>query len=240
MVLQDLEKHRDVALEYITYFESTLLPSKTPDAPRGTRLARIEVIYCILYHIPSESSSHTIVQSCCTVFCWLCMTNRDALLLCANGPTMLPKRMSILPFTGVSCFATPVAPAGTHLVSFAVLQELWGYRHSSLQNYDRLKAWLQEGEHKLKFIKAHLACTLAALQGGQVGHTLHGHFTIVVFGCHNLSYDCLSRLVKASRFVLKLRPCIAHCDIRSFEHGTLQQRRNRYCFADCMLVVASA
>lgn len=69
----------------------------------------------------------------------------------------------------VESFAgTPVTPAGTHLVSFAVLQELWGYRHVSLQNYDRLKAWLQEGEHKLKFIKAHLACTLAALQGCQV------------------------------------------------------------------------
>ena len=66
LVLQDLEKHRDVALEYITYFESTLLPSKTSDAPRGTRLERIEVIYCILYHIPSKSSSHTVVQSCYT------------------------------------------------------------------------------------------------------------------------------------------------------------------------------
>ena len=55
-----------------------------------------------------------------------------------------------------------------HLVSFTVLQELWGYRFGSVQHYDRLKAWLHEGEHRLDFIKAHLACTLAALQGGQV------------------------------------------------------------------------
>ena len=116
-----------------------------------------------------------------------------------------------------SFFATPVEPAGTHLVSFAVLQELWGYRHGSLQNYDRLKAWLQEGEHKLKFIKAHLGCTLAALQGSQVWPPLLGHFIIMVFGSYNFSYDCLSRFVKASRFELQLRLCIACCDTNSFE-----------------------
>ncbi|KAL3131514.1 hypothetical protein ABBQ38_007819 [Trebouxia sp. C0009 RCD-2024] len=84
---QDLQKHRETALEYLKYFESTVLPSKTTDAPRGTRIQRVE--------------------------------------------------------------------------------ELWGYRFGSLQHYDRLKAWLHEGEDQLDYIKAHLARTLAAMQGCQ-------------------------------------------------------------------------
>ena len=44
LVLQDLEKHRETASEYLKYFESTVLPSKTTDAPRGTRVQRVEVL----------------------------------------------------------------------------------------------------------------------------------------------------------------------------------------------------
>ena len=43
-MLQDLEKHRETASEYLKYFESTVLPSKTTDAPRGTRVQRVEVL----------------------------------------------------------------------------------------------------------------------------------------------------------------------------------------------------
>ena len=63
----------------------------------------------------------------------------------------------------------------------SVLQELWGYRFGSLQHYDRLKAWLHEGEHRLDFIKAHLACTLAALQGCQVWHPEPLHSVLHAF-----------------------------------------------------------
>ena len=45
-MLQDVEKHREVALEYLKYFENTLLPSKTSDAPKGARLERVEVCCC--------------------------------------------------------------------------------------------------------------------------------------------------------------------------------------------------
>lgn len=85
---QDVEKHRETALEYLKYFESTVLPSEATEAPRGTRIQRVE--------------------------------------------------------------------------------ELWRYRYDSLQHYEKLKAWLDEGEQRLDFIKAHLARTLAAMQGCQV------------------------------------------------------------------------
>lgn len=49
-MLQDVEKHREVAVEYLKYFEDTLLPSKTSDAPKGTRLERVEVLHCIMYN----------------------------------------------------------------------------------------------------------------------------------------------------------------------------------------------
>ena len=47
-------------------------------------------------------------------------------------------------------------------------QELNGYRSGSLQHYDKLKAWLDEEQHRLEFIKAHLAFTLATVEGQQV------------------------------------------------------------------------
>lgn len=141
---------------------------------------------------------------------------------------MLPKRMCgfffvlvFLMLLVVDSFVLLHRP-GTHWVSFAVLQELWGYRHGSLQNYDRLKAWLQEGEHKLKFIKAHLACTLAALQGSQVWRTLLGHVTVICLAGITFSYGCLSRTVEAPKFEeleLELRPCIAHCDTNCIERA---------------------
>ena len=47
------------------------------------------------------------------------------------------------------------------------LQELNGYRSGSLQHYEKLKAWLHEEQHRLEFIKAHLAFTLASVEGQQ-------------------------------------------------------------------------
>ena len=47
-------------------------------------------------------------------------------------------------------------------------QELNGYRSGSLQHYDKLKAWLDEEQHRLEFIKAHLTFTLATIEGQQV------------------------------------------------------------------------
>ena len=95
-------------------------------------------------------------------------------------------------------------------VSFTVLQELWGYRYGSLQHYERLKAWVHEGEHRLDFIKAHLACTLAALQGCQVLYTFLYQVPFHVWRHH--SCNLLSCFLKALGICdMELKP--AHCDV---------------------------
>lgn len=65
LVLQDIEKHREIAMEYVKYFESTTLPSQTLDAPKGTRLERVEVLCRMLDNMQSGSCSHTV----CPVLC---------------------------------------------------------------------------------------------------------------------------------------------------------------------------
>lgn len=65
-MLQDVEMHREVALEYVKYFENTLLPSKTSDAPKGTRLERVEV--CCRIHFNNTAFSavwHVCIKSSC-------------------------------------------------------------------------------------------------------------------------------------------------------------------------------
>ena len=88
-MLQDIEKHREIAMEYVKYFESTTLASQTLDAPKGTRLERVEVLCCMLDNMQSRSCSHTLlVQSCAET-----IANSGALLLCAEAPVVMPKRM---------------------------------------------------------------------------------------------------------------------------------------------------
>jgi len=45
LLLQDLEKHRDVAVTYVKYFEDSVLPLRDLSAPKGTRVQRVEVRY---------------------------------------------------------------------------------------------------------------------------------------------------------------------------------------------------
>lgn len=76
-MLQDIEKHREVALEYLKYFDSTLLPSETLDIPKGTRIERVEV-YCLhsfhqyglassavwqIWHVSSKPSCNCLPES---------------------------------------------------------------------------------------------------------------------------------------------------------------------------------
>lgn len=69
LVLQDIEKHREIAMEYVKYFESTMLPSQTSDAPKGTRLERVEVLCGMLHHMQPRSLSHTVCPILCKQFC---------------------------------------------------------------------------------------------------------------------------------------------------------------------------
>lgn len=63
LVLQDIEKHREIAMEYVKYFESTTLPSQTLDAPKGTRHERVEV-HCPMLDKMQPGSVHILlVQS---------------------------------------------------------------------------------------------------------------------------------------------------------------------------------
>lgn len=43
IALQDLEKHRQVALKYLQHFERIVLPLKDLPAPNGTRIQRVQV-----------------------------------------------------------------------------------------------------------------------------------------------------------------------------------------------------
>lgn len=64
LVLQDIEDHREAALQYLKYFETAVLPSKEANTPKGTRVQRAEVTQ----HVPTCSLStqdlHLGVDTC--------------------------------------------------------------------------------------------------------------------------------------------------------------------------------
>lgn len=160
MLLQDLEKHRDVAVTYVKYIEDSVLPLQEMSAPEGTRVQRVEVCYQLKYsrHAHAQHSypstprvmlHHSRFYQYCTV---------------CGEPIMQSVRIVVQ----------------RQMLTFVIklVQELDGYRSGSLVHYDKLKAWLCEEEYRLNFIKAHLAFALAMLQNKQVSQT---HLSVLAF-----------------------------------------------------------
>ena len=150
MLLQDLEKHRDVAVTYVKYIEDSVLPLQDLSAPEGTRKERVEVRYQLNY------SCHSNAQ---------------------HSGTSIPRVLlhHSRSYQHSTVCGEPIMQAATtvvrrHMLTFVneLVQELDGYRSGSLVHYDKLKAWLCEEEYRLNFIKAHLAFALAMLQNKQV------------------------------------------------------------------------
>jgi hypothetical protein len=79
LLLQDLEKHRDVAVTYVKYFEDSVLPLRDLSAPKGTRVQRVEVRYYLNYSCHSNAQHSgpltprvLLRHSCLYQYCTVC------------------------------------------------------------------------------------------------------------------------------------------------------------------------